>query len=227
MPSTMPANAASHGPPTNARRIPAAAAATATIVAARTLIRPAGIGLPALCPASLGASTTSLTVPIAHWRSVIDTPRASATGAPPPATIATSATTTPSRTDGNGWTSRAVAATSRTARPTGMSARSDVDQLVEVRHEVVDQPVAPVRDLRADPGDERPQRHRGDDEVPGTILADRGGRSAAGCEHPFEFGLVQLRRPLEVLDDADDATALRDVAHELRCPGVDLGVGLV
>ena len=56
------------------------------------------------------------------------------------------------------------------------------------------------------------------------VVADRGGRAAAGSEHPFEFRFAQLRRAPEVVDDLDDPAADHDVAHELGHPRVDLGV---
>ena len=65
--------------------------------------RPAGIGLPGLRPASRGASTRSLTVPIPSWseghrQADPDARRPAA----PPATSATRPLTSPSRIDGNG-----------------------------------------------------------------------------------------------------------------------------
>jgi hypothetical protein len=45
-------------------------------------------------------------------------------------------------------------------------------------------------------------------------VADRGGRPL-GSEHPFEFGLGEVRRAPEVVDDLDDPAADHDVAHEL------------
>src|ERR671913_1010532 len=164
---------------------------------------------------------------MANWSRVIDRPRTMETSTSPPATIATSATTTPSRIDGNGWTSRAAAARSRTPRRADTPARSDVDELVEVRHEVLDQPVTPVGDLRSDPRDQRPQRDGRYDQVPLRVLPHRRRWAAAGSEHPFEFVLAQPCRLAEVRYHLDDATALRHVPHQLRCPRVDLGVWLV
>src|SRR4029079_8024583 len=46
-------------------------------------------------------------------------------------------------------------------------------------------------------------------------------------EHPFETGLVQLRRLAEALDDRSHPAADRDVAPQLRPPGLDLVVTLL
>ena len=73
--STTAASATSHGPPTMASTSPATALPIATTRAPRTVTSPAGIGLPGLWPASRGASTRSLTVPMANWSRVIDRPR--------------------------------------------------------------------------------------------------------------------------------------------------------
>src|SRR4051794_32954523 len=112
------------------------------------------MGLPRLRPASKGASTTSFVVPMPSWRRVIDTARTTIRSAAAPAMAATAPTTIPSRTDGNGCVSR-IQPTSR--RPTPVRP-SDVDELGEVLDQVLDEAIAPVGDLRADPRDERELR---------------------------------------------------------------------
>src|SRR5207344_3130690 len=81
---------------------------------------------------------------------------------------------------------------------------SDVDELVEVRDEVLDQALTGVGDLGADPGHQGPQRDGRDDEAPLGVVADGGGRATPGSEHPFEFGFSEVRRAPEVVDDLHD-----------------------
>src|SRR5690349_17712621 len=141
---------------------PATAAATATAWADVRETSPAGIGLPGLCPASRGASTTSLTAPIDAWSSSIATPSRAAVAGSPPATSDTAPATRPSRAEGNGWIRRTTPA----ARAAGLGpGRSDVDELVEVRDEVLDQPCPAVGHLCPDPRDERVQRDGRDHQV--------------------------------------------------------------
>ena len=61
----------------------------------------------------------------------------------------------------------------RPPRAAAVPAASDVDELVEVGHQVLDQPVPAIGHLGADPGHERPERDGGDDEVPLRVLPDR------------------------------------------------------
>src|SRR5258708_32367200 len=124
------------------------AAPTPKHAAARTMApeggpRPAGIGLPAFRPASRGASTRSLAVPIPSCRRVIASPIRNATSAGPPASAATAPLTMPSSTDGKGCVRR-TQPRDRAAKP---GARSDVDELAEIRDEVIDEALAPVGDL--------------------------------------------------------------------------------
>ena len=69
-----------------------------TAPAAPRLTSPDGMGLAGLLRASAGASTRSLSAPIATCRAVIDRPSRAAVGPLAPASRATAATTTPSRT---------------------------------------------------------------------------------------------------------------------------------
>src|SRR4029079_14431651 len=195
-----------------------AASATATR-ASVTETAPDGMGFVGR-PASAGASTMSIRAPMANWSDIIDSPSSAEVARSPPATRATAETTRPSRTDGNGWTSRTSPAT-RAARP------SDVDELVEVLDEVVDEAIAPVRRFPADTRHEGIQRDRRYDLMTLRVPAERCHRPAAGSEHPFAIGLAQVCRLPEVGEDTDDATTLGDVAHHLRRPRVDLIVRLI
>src|SRR4029079_8411998 len=60
----------------------------------------------------------------------------------------------------------------------------------------------------------------------GITTDDRRGPTARS-ERPFDIHVVQFGGGVQVLDDPDDPAALRDVAHQLRGPGVDLVVALV
>src|SRR6185436_2308812 len=210
-------------PPEAARVSPPPKAPTAIAAASRRETKPAGIGFPGLCPASRGASTRSLTAPIPSWRAVIATPSRIASGSAPPARRATAPVTRPSRMDGNGWVRR-IAATNRAQ---GFGRASDVDELAEVRDQVLDEPCAAVGHLRPDAGNEGMERDRRHDEVTAPVTADDRRRSATGCEHAFETGLVEAGRSAEVVDDLDDAAADHDVADELGHPRVDLIGGLL
>src|SRR5689334_21747223 len=137
-------------------------------------------------------------------------------GTLPAASCARIAVVDATSSDGNGWVSRTTPAT-----------RSDVDQLPEVRHEVVDQAGAAVRHPGAQAGHQGVERDGRDHEVAVAVPPERGGRPAAGCEHPFEFGLAELRLAPEVTDDLDDPATLDDIAHQLRDPGIELVVGLI
>src|SRR6185369_14318159 len=156
-------------------------------------------------------------------RSVIATPMRVATSAVPPATVATPPLTSPSSTDGKGWVRR----TQPRARDPTVGAESDVDELAEVRDEVLDEPIAAVGDLRADAGNERVEGDRRHHQPALAIAAHDRRRSPAGSEHPFETVLVQAGRPPEIGHDLDDPAANRDVAHQLRGPRVDLVVALL
>src|SRR4051812_19685699 len=177
---------------------------------------PRGMGLPGFVVASRGASTRSFRAPMDTWRPSMATARRPATATFPAAASARSPVVAATRSEGNGWASRMRPAT----RP------SDVDELAEVRDEVVDQSVAAVRDARAQPRPGGVEGDGGHDEVPAEVSAKCRRRAAAGSEHPFEFWLAELRRAPEVADHLHDAASLHDVAHELRGPRVELVVRL-
>src|ERR687889_2392191 len=135
---------------------------------------------------------------------------------------ATAPLASPSSTEGNGWVSRSQP---RARRPMPAE-RSDVDQLAEVRHEVLDEAIPAVGDLRADPRDEGEERDRRNHQLTVAIPTDDRRRTAAGSEHAFETRLVQARCAAEILDHLHHAAPDRDVPHELRGPRVDLVVAL-
>ena len=112
----------------------------------------------------------SLSAPIDTWSAVIDSPRLSARAGSAPAAIATAATTTPSSSDGNGWTSRMNAA----ARARGPS---DVDELVEVLDQVVDETLASVGGVGPQSGNERMKGHGRHHLAPLGISPDHGRRT--------------------------------------------------
>ena len=181
---------------------PAGAAAPTTIAraASRRTPGPPGIGLPGLPMWSTGASTRSLSAPIANWRSVIDTPERARPWRRPRPRPARRGRRRPRRgstgTGGPG-AARPRASTERASAPAATAVRSlrarrreqrrrcgpaaprssDVDELVEVRHEVLDQPLARVGDLGADPRDEGPQRDR---RARPAVPRRRGRSSRAG-----------------------------------------------
>src|SRR3954454_10474977 len=227
MPSTIRARPT--GTPTAAaRRTPTAAASPAMAMATRAVSSPEAIGLPGF-PASRGASWRSFTAPIENWSRTIDPAATMAGPGVEPATTAAAATTRPSRSEGNGWTSLATGGrrgppSRRSVDPAGPS---DVDELGEIRDEIFDQTVTAVADLGTDARNERPEGDRRHDQVTAGVTADRRRRTTTGSEHAFEFTLVELCCAPEVLDDADDTAADRDVPHQLRCPRVDLLVWLV
>src|SRR5712671_4112569 len=151
---TTSASPKARGPTRKARRRPSPKAASPISPPTGRDTRPAGIGLPGLCPASRGASTMSLIAPIPSWRAVIARPSSNPTRGIAPARIATLPLTTPSRIDGKGWVRR----TAPTIRAPMRGRGSDVDELAEVGDEVLDQSGATVGDLRADPRDESEER---------------------------------------------------------------------
>src|SRR5262245_48175867 len=232
MASTTRARPTSVGPLGTASRSPVSAATATTAPASPRETTPAGIGLSGFRPASAGASTRSFRAPIANWSAVIERASRSATSGSAPARRAIAPTTRPSRIEGNGWTRRARPAARAPGR-TGVAPRSairrasDVDELVEVLHQVVDQPLATVTGRRPDPRDEMGEGDRRDDDVATRIPSDRRGSPTTRSERLFETTVVDARRVLEALDDANDAAALHDVTEELRDPGVDLLVGLL
>src|SRR4029079_12763733 len=69
------ASATVAAPDGTATPTPRRAAAAAIPFAAVGETRPAGIGLPGLRPASLGASIPSLSAPTGHWSRITDSPR--------------------------------------------------------------------------------------------------------------------------------------------------------
>src|SRR6478672_12067450 len=198
-PSAALTEMASSPPPTNST--------TATARAAAVETRPAGIGLPGFRPASNGASTRSLTVPIPSWRSVIASPIRSATSGAPPATRAIAPLTRPSRIEGNGCPRRSHPTTRWPVRGRGGDGPSDVDELVEVRDEVLDQALAAVLHLRPDPRHEHIERDRRHHQAAIPVPPDDRRRTATGSEHPFETRLIEPGRPPEVADDLADAAA--------------------
>src|SRR4051794_3961769 len=218
---------------TAARSTPTAAVATATTRASSVRTTLPGMGLPGLRPASARASTRSLTVPMANWSDAMDTPSRKASALVPPATMTTTATTTPSRIDGKGWTSRAkpdsrartVACASLRAGRVGRP--SDVDELVEVGDEVLDQALAAVGDLGADAGHECPERDRRDHQPPLGVPPDARGGPAPGREHALEPAVIEPRGLLEVRHDLHHASPDRDVPHQFGGPRIDLVVGLL
>src|SRR6187200_1731057 len=207
MPRTTSARATVGAPLGIARSTPSAPAPTTTSRATCGDTSPAGIGLPGFRPWSWGASTRSLSAPIEACRAVIDAPRRIATDRSAPATMAAPPTTRPSRTDGNGWTSR--------RRPSQAAGPSDVDQLPEVGDEIVDHLLTTLGGGRPDAGHEVEQGDGRDDQVTRRVASDRGRRAAAGGVDPLEVGVAEARRGAEVIDDSGDPAALRDVAHHL------------
>src|SRR5215208_6150679 len=227
------ASAASINPDGTAAPRPPANDTSATSTAARRETKPDGIGLPGLRPASLGASTRSFVAPIPAWRRNIANPTLAASTAEPPATMAIAPQTSPSRADGNGWIRRILATSHRdgTSLPPETddvpARRSDVDELVEVRHEILDEPGPTIADLRPNPGDESPQRDCGNHQMAASVATDRRRWTATGSEHAFEFVFTKSGGAAEVVDDLDHSTADRHVTHELCRPGVDLVIALV
>jgi len=120
-----------------------------------------------------------LTAPIPSWRTVIATPIRAASSRGAPATAATPPLTMPSRTDGKGWVSRTHPASQSGAGRRLSGGGSDVDELGEVRDEVVDQPLATVRHLRSDPGDEGVQGDRRHHQGPVPIASHDRRRPTA------------------------------------------------
>src|SRR5262245_29211776 len=177
-----------------ARNSPPTAAAAAVARAERIDTMPPGIGLGGTCPSSTGASAMSFNAPIANCSNIIDNPSRSEVSAPPPAIAAVAATTSPSRTEGNGWTSRMSA-------PRRATDRSDVDELVEVLHEVVDQPLPAVLGLQPDPRNEGVEGDGRDHLAALGISADRRYGTVPRSEHPFDIGLGQLGSLAEVRED--------------------------
>src|SRR5215210_9174381 len=110
-------------------------------------------------------STMPLTVPIAAWIRIMPPASVAAAATVPPATTAIPAVAAPSSRHGNGWVTLISPSTAR-ARPLPGDCRdaapSDVDELVEVDHQVLDEPIPAVVPLRPDAGDERVERDRGD-----------------------------------------------------------------
>src|SRR5436190_2057714 len=102
--------------------------------------RPLGIGFRGFCKASRGASTRSLSAPIETWMPSIAAKRRAIVGASPPASAAIAAVANEQSRDGNRWTSRTMPATEVTgdARCASPPGGSDVHELVEVGHEVLD-----------------------------------------------------------------------------------------
>src|SRR4051794_15374771 len=177
-----------HAPIVAASTSPPPKRAAATTIAARLPTKPAGIGFPGFKPASRGASTTSLLDPMPSWSSVIARPAWIATLAGAPPMAATEPLTSPSSTDGNGWVRRIQP---RSRFTPGRRRASDVDEFAEVRDEILDEPVAAVGNLRADPWDQREERDRRHDQAAVTVSSHDRGRAAARSEHPFETSLVQ------------------------------------
>src|SRR6187200_409506 len=159
------------GPAAQASTSPTPPLATARVRARRGDTTPAGIGLPGFPSRSRGASTMSLTVPIETCSAVIDTPSWTAVGGSAPAMSAMPATTTPSRSDGNGCPSRMTP-------PTTAPAPSDVDDLVEVLDQVLDEASAAIGELRPYARDERVERHGRDDEAALRVTSDDRRRAA-------------------------------------------------
>src|SRR5688572_10500388 len=187
--------------------------------------RPLGSGFPSFCVASSGASTRSLSAPIETWIASIDAPRRRAVPGSAPASAATAADAREFRSDGKGWPSRTRPPTRR-CHGTPASP-SDVHELLEVGHEVLDEPASTVGDELPNPGDERPEADRRDDEVTLRVPPESHRCTAAKSEHAFEFRLRKLGGGAEIGDDLDHPAALHDVAHQLRDPAIDLVVGLV
>src|SRR5690242_14858057 len=172
---------------------PSASPVIVTVRASAADAAPRGIGLPGFVTASRGASTRSLRAPIDAWSASMTTATRNEVGRLPPASWARTPVVAATRSVGNGWVSRRSPAT-----------RSDVDELREVRDEVVDQAGAAVPDPRSQAGHERMQGHGRHNEVARAVASEGRGRATAGCEHPFEFGFAQLRLAPEVGDDLDD-----------------------
>src|SRR5206468_7772193 len=115
----------------------------------------------------------SLRAPIETCSPSIATARRPATATDPDARNARTPVVSATRSDGNGCASRRM--------PT---IRSDVHELREVRHEVVDQTAAAVVDTSPEARDESEQGDRGDDEVALPVAAEGRWWATAGCEHP-------------------------------------------
>jgi hypothetical protein len=117
----------------------------------------------------------SLTVPIPSWRGVIARPIRTVSSRDAPAIAAIAPLTSPSRTDGNGW-ARRIQPSDRVATVRG---GSDVDELAEVRDEVLDEALAAIGDLRADARDEREQGDRRHDQAALAITTHNRGWASA------------------------------------------------
>ena len=129
------------------------------------------------------------------------------------------------------WGRKEIAIAETETEPPAGSTGGDASPRVAVRvHPAMvhtTHPLAAVRDLGPDPGNQRPQGDGRDHQAALRVVTDRRRRPAAGSEHPFEFLLGELGRAAEVIDEADQDETDGDVAHHLGGPGVDLGVGLL
>src|SRR5215212_1925218 len=200
----------------------------ATSIAVLGLTTPRGIGFPGFRPASSGSSTTSLRAPMDACIASIESASRPAVAGSAPATVAMAAVAREFKSDGKGWTRRMIPATRASAGSReGAGRPSDVDELVEVRDEVLDQAGAAVRDQTSKPRHERPQADRRNDQVSSSVAPDRSRSTTPESEHPFEFRLGEPGRCPEVVDDLDDSPTDDDVAQQLRGPAIDLLVRLV
>src|SRR6478672_1325467 len=161
---------------------------TAQPCATRIDSRPAGIGFPGLATRSRSTSATSFTAPIDNCMHSMDRPSRDAVTGLAPATTAMPAVATAFKRDGKAWLRR-ISPTARRSAP-GQEAGSDVDQLVEVRDQVVDQPAAAVGHEPADARYQRPQADRRHDQMTAAVAPERARRAATESEHPFEFSLA-------------------------------------
>ena len=216
IPSTRPRGTGTSAGPTAREQHPARAATTATSHAPRTPSRvPRRSACPASRPASAGGVHEVVQPPIANWSAVMDTRGARPAGSPP-ATSAIRATTAPSSSDGNGWTRRTRRRPGDGGRARALRSGSSTQRVDGRRARWRDAPGARGRRLvrrRRARGSSRPgtrsaagARPATWDRIPGTsahsatagtisrpcgVLADRGGRAAAGSEHAFEFPFAQ------------------------------------
>src|SRR5579862_646227 len=213
-------------PPASDRPSPAARPPTTASRAAPGGTSPRGSGLPGFCPRSCSMSARSFKAPIEACRQNMAAPRRSARSSPAPARRTSPPVSRASSSDGKGWISRITPAAREPAWAT-WPGRSDVDEVLEVLDEVLDDPVATVGGLPADPRDERPEHDRRDDRLAARVAAEGRRRPATGGIDPLEGAVVDVGRLLEVGQHPEHAAAPGNVAHQLRRPGVKLAIVLL
>ena len=103
---------------------------------------------------------------------------------------------------------------------------SDVDDLVEARDQVGDQPFAGISRLGSQSRHQEVQRDGRDHEMSGRIHANGLGSSAAARKNPPQALLVQACGLPEVGDNLRRAVPPGHIPQELGRPGIKLLVGL-